>query len=147
MKLKRRRVLRGALVGVAGVAGCAATDGERREGSTSTPTATPGAVDASIEERVKRCERDYVDTRLFAGGDESIVDRSGPVVVESEARADGAYVEVETHVGTVRSVEGEPDEHADYVVTAAYLVTAEEVYRTEEFDVDGGPRDGTTVDC
>lgn len=150
--MKRRGMLAKIAGSVVLLAGCIATDEASQETPSETPpsenpTQTREAVNTSVKERVKECEADYIRTQLITGEDESITDRSGPNVVATEGRADGAYLELETHVGTVRSREGEPNENVDYVVNAAYLVTDEEMYRTEGFEINSRPRDGMTVDC
>lgn len=145
--MKRRRVLYSSLGIVAGLSGCMATNGDPQNDPTETSTPTKDEVDASVKERVKACEIEYVGTHLIGGENESITDRSGPTIVATDTRSDGAYLELETQVGTVRSNEGEPNEHVDYVVNAAYLVAENEVYRTKGLDSDGNPRDGTTVEC
>jgi hypothetical protein len=161
----RRGLLRTIVVGLPALTGCLARDGTTPgpggssaspDASTTTDASTAGAVTttkatktvgAAVEERVVECERAFIEDRLLSDEDESITDLSGPIVEATEARGDGAYIEVETRVGTVRSADGEPDEHVDYLVTAAYLVTDSETYRTEGFEADGDPRDGTPVDC
>lgn len=145
--MKRRRVLSSFLGIVAGLSGCIAINEDSQNNPTGTPTSTGDGVDTSVEERVKECETDYIGTQLIDDENESITDRSGPIIVATDTRSDGWYLELETEVGTVRSTEGEPDEHVDYVVKAAYLVTENEVYRTEGFDIDGDPRDGTVLEC
>lgn len=140
--MNRRRVL-AVVPGSIGLTGCLGPELLSEEPSTPTPQ----SVNASVKDRVKECETDYIESQLIQDENESITDRSGPIITSAEERFSGAYLEVKTDVGTVRSVEGESDETADYVITAAYLVTDEAVFRTEGYDHDGDPRNGTTVDC
>lgn len=121
------------------VAGCLSDE------ETEASPATTGSVDTTAEGRVVECERQYIKNEVVTGDDETISDPLDPEVINAESRSDGKYVELETQFGTVRSFEGEPDEHVDHLVTAYYLVSDDEVYRTE--DAESDPRNGTTVDC
>ena len=130
--MQRRGVLAGSAAGLALSAGC---------------SADPGSVGSTAEERVTECEDQYVRDYVVTGGDESIVDLSGPVVTGSESRDDGEYFELETEVGTTRPAAEGSTEHVDYFVVAAYLLTDEAVYRTRGTHGRGSPRDGVRVDC
>lgn len=113
--------------------------------STDATTAPAETVDSAVLERVKDCEQEYIRNVEVTRDDESIEGDLHSEVIDSEPRSEGVYVELETRYATIRSGEGEPDEHLDNRVTAYYLVTDDGVYRTEDADAD--PRDGTTVDC
>ncbi|MDR5671946.1 hypothetical protein AArcCO_2158 [Halalkaliarchaeum sp. AArc-CO] len=135
--MNRRTVL--ATIGAAGwtiLAGC-------------LDTGQNGAVEpADVEGRVIDCEIDHVETELIDGPDLTIDDPLEPTVVDSAAREDGAYFELETAFGATRTQEEGPDEHVDFLVVAQYLVDEEDtVYRTEGFDPDDDPRDGVILDC
>ena len=139
--MHRRTVLSGVSIAfVVAVAGCL----------DDTPGDGNGDGDVDVDaarQRALDCEPQYIREEIVTGDDETIEDELDPRVVADESHADGVSVEVETTFGTVRSVEGEPDEHRDYLVSAIYLVTEETVYRTEGTDAEGDPRDGVVVDC
>lgn len=103
--------------------------------------------DDAAQQRALDCEPQYIREEIVTGDDETIEDELDPRVVADDSHADGVSVEVETTFGTVRSAEGEPDEHRDYQVSAIYLVTEGTVYRTEGTDAEGDPRDGVVVGC
>ncbi|WP_049970258.1 hypothetical protein [Haladaptatus cibarius] len=131
-------------------AGCLTeTEGDRSPTTTDSgdsDESTPTDSDNAVENRVKACERQYIE-REIVDDDETIGDSLEPQVIETEARSEGEYVKLETAFGVTKSSGDEPDEHRDYLVKAAYLVTDDETYRTKGTDAEGNPRDGTTLDC
>lgn len=112
-------------------------------------TGSEGGVDpADVEDRVIDCEIEHVKTELIDDPDLTIDDPIDPAVVDTDAREDGAYFELETAFGATRTQEDGPDEHVDFLVQAHYLVDeGDTVYRTEGFEPDGDPRDGIVLDC
>lgn len=130
------------------LAGCLGTIGGSGEygGDPGRADGRGGSNDDEVNEsRIEVCEEQYIRNEVITRDDETIVDPVEPEIVDVEPRSDGVYVETQTRFGTTRSSKDAPDEHVDHLVTAYYLVSDEEVYRTE--DAEGDPRDGTPVDC
>lgn len=145
--MMRRTILADAGTGLSlSFAGAGGSSAERgRDDGIGTDDETDD--ENEFVERLKACEKQYIREEAVAGDDTRIDGPLDPRVVETESRSDGKYAEVETEFGVTRSAEGEPDEHRDYRVSAYYLVSAEETYRTEGTEAEGDPRDGATVDC
>lgn len=143
--MKRRRAL--AVIGLGALAGCVAGEDDAaapsdidRDVSDSTATGEE-MVGPTTAERAVECEKRYIREHVTDD-----TPRSPESVVEgSEVRSDGDFVAVRSTFYTETSVDDEPDLHRDYEVEAYYLVTDDEVYRTEEPDED--PRDGTSLGC
>lgn len=108
-----------------------------------------GESDSDPEERVRTCEKEYIETEVVTRDDETIEHPLSPRVVERESRRAGEYFELETGFGVTREPlnDDEPPVHLDYHVTASYLVDGEDVYRTEGGEAEGDPRDGVELDC
>lgn len=98
----------------------------------------------SSEERVKKCEEQFIRNQIVS--DDSTVDTVLPKIIQSESTPEGDYVTLKTYFGGERQGnENKPDEEFDGEITARYLVTEDEVYRTD--DPNGDPRDGTKLNC
>lgn len=135
--MKRRKCL--IVICIASITGCLGNE------AGQGPSTTTDSADSDIEKRVIECEKQVIRQEIVTRDDETITDPLEPEVLDNESRSEGAYLTVETRFGTTRSSSDEPDEHLDHVVTAYYLVSATETYRTENADAD--PRHGTALDC
>ena len=136
--MDRRALL--ATVGTAVLAGCL-TD--------SDPEAEPTPTDFDSGERVRECEKEYIESEIVTRDDETLDGPLSPNIVNTESREAGQYFELETGYNVVREPmrDDEPEEYGHGEVTAYYLVDGDDVYRTEGGEAEGDPRDGVTLDC
>ncbi|WP_337652544.1 hypothetical protein [Halomontanus rarus] len=139
--MNRRQVL--ATIGMLPAVGCLATDSDSLSGDDSRSDTPDETVDTAVEEIVVDCETKYI--RENVTGNNETVGSLQPRVEATDIRPKGKFVEVRSTFGTTISHSDEPDLHADYEIGASYLVTEDDVYRTEAEA--GDPRDGTKVDC
>ncbi|MGM0606422.1 MAG: hypothetical protein ACQETB_12240 [Halobacteriota archaeon] len=154
----RRQVVLGAILLIAGGAGCT-TSPQRSSEPTPTPTQTPepdenGSDDGAdstpdveaIESRVLECETSSIRDAYATSAAETFADPIDPQIVDTDIRSDGVVVETKTVFGTIRSGgDDAPDEHVDYEVIAVYFVTEDATYRSSDPAVD--PRETTPIDC
>lgn len=146
--MKRRTFLAG--IGIflsAPFAGCLDdTDNPGNEEEDDTDSTENNDAN-DVENRVKECEKPYIQNDVVTRDDRTIDDPLQPIVTDTESREDGELVELKTEFGVIQETDDGPDEHLDFLVTAYYLVSNETVYRTEGTEAEGDPRDGITVDC
>ena len=153
---RRRRLLAtaGCTLGTLLVGGClqgrddGTTNGENNESSDEDEKTDDKNGEPSVEDRVRACEQAYIEDEVVTRADETISDPLQPVVLDTESRDDGEFLELRTEFGvTRRGGDDEPDEHRDYGVSAYYFVSADAVYRTDGAEAEGDPRDGVVLDC